>query len=546
MSSSSSTSSHLDTQTLRPYYDHDTFNPGYSVIFKRGVGIIDPKSNKPITSNISEKLIDQNLDKNKGILGNLFKYGGPIGIKAGGDKNYVYDLEFNEYFESNNLIEVLKNLVWNFFKSYVKVLLTQPLEIVRLVLQVGKFNFNGKLSKKKNDLTKSRRLLDEADGNNNNTNDDTEATTTEYDDDYYGADQDDDYDDVDDDEPINYFQSQNDQQVWSGQGYNSNINRNLDSTTAKQPSPVVRRSRNELRKRSRNNKIKPKSIHTLDIITAIVNKDGPFALFRGINASFIYQTLSHTIEAWITGFMSPFLGIPDPFFLDLTHSNDPFKSLWLSVTACVVTGIILMPLDLIRVKFMITQFNSKPLLNDDDIIEESVEEIIQSTRSVRESIRNFPIYYLIHPPTPIILLTTLHQFSTSIFRKMAPYILFIKFNIDSYSAPNIYTFVNLISLILEFFIKLPVENLLRKQQVRFLLTPKKEDIKKVISIEDPQKNLIVEFNDLNQDDEDLTLWDKFKQLGLFNGWRIGVMNVIGFWGYNIIKSNGSELKEERL
>ena len=142
-------------------------------------------------------------------------------------------------------------------------------------------------------------------------------------------------------------------------------------------------------------------------------------------------------------------GIPDPFFLDLTHSNDPFKSLWLSVTACVVTGIILMPLDLIRVKFMITQFNTKPLLND-DIIEESAEEIIQSTRSVRESIRNFPVYYLTHPPAPIVLLTTFHQLSTSIFRKMAPYILFIKFNIDSYSAPNIYTFVNLISLILEF------------------------------------------------------------------------------------------------
>lgn len=531
MSSSTNTPSHLDSLTLRPYYDHDTFNPGYSVIFKRGVGIIDPKSNKPITSNISEKLIDQNVGKNQGVIENLLNRGGPIGIKAGSDKNYVYDLEFNEYFESNNLVEVMKNLVWNFVKSYVKVLLTQPLEIVRLVLQVGKFNFNAGPSRK-SDLSKSRRLLTETDGSI--TTDETEATNTEYDDDY-GADE-----DNDEDEPINYFQSQNEQKVWSGQDYESDQNL-MTSPTAR----PTRKARNELRKRSRHNKIKPKSIHTIDIITAIVNKDGPLALFRGINASFIYQTLSHTIEAWITGFISPFLGIPDPFFLDLTHSNDPFKSLWLSVTACVVTGIILMPLDLIRVKFMITQFNTKPLLND-DIIEESAEEIIQSTRSVRESIRNFPVYYLTHPPAPIVLLTTFHQLSTSIFRKMAPYILFIKFNIDSYSAPNIYTFVNLISLILEFFIKLPVENLLRKEQVRFLLTPKKEDVKKVISIEDPQKNLIVEFNDLNQTDDDLTLWEKFKQLGLFNGWRIGVMNVIGFWGYNIIKSNGSELKEERL
>ena len=185
-------------------------------------------------------------------------------------------------------------------------------------------------------------------------------------------------------------------------------------------------------------------------------------------------------------------------------------------------------------------------MNENDALEEVTEEIVQSTRSVRESIRNFPVYYLLHPSTPIVFLTTLHQLSTSIFRKMAPYILFIKFNIDSYSSPNIYTFVNLLSLILEFFIKLPVENLLRKQQVQFLLTPKREDTKKVITIEDPKKSLIVEFNDLSKDIQDSTFWERLKQLGLFNGWRIGVLNVIGFWGYNIIKSDGSELKEERL
>lgn len=533
-------SSHPDTQVLRPYYDHDTFNAGYSVIFKKGVGIIDPKTNRPVTSNISEKLINQSIDENQGIIRNLFKHGGPVGINATSDKNYVYDLEFNEYFESNNLIEVFKNLLGNFVRSYIKVLLTQPLEIVRLVLQVGKFNFSETASKtsKKLDLSKSKRLLSE-------TEDETEATTEQDEDEYtrpqrsiiYDSDRDVDNED-EDEEPINYFQSQNEQQVWSGHevgGFNKTAT----------PTKQGKKSYRDGKKRLRNNKIKPKSLHTADILTAIINKDGPFAVFRGINASFIYQTLSHTIEAWITGFASPFLGIPDPFFLDLTHSNDPFKSLWLSVTACVLTGIVLMPLDLIRVKFMITQFNSKPL-NENDALEEGTEEIVQSTRSVRESIRNFPVYYLLHPSTPIVFLTTLHQLSTSIFRKMAPYILFIKFNIDSYSSPNIYTFVNLLSLILEFFIKLPVENLLRKQQVQFLLTPKREDTKKVITIEDPKKSLIVEFNDLSKDNQDSTFWERLKQLGLFNGWRIGVLNVIGFWGYNIIKSDGSELKEERL
>lgn len=108
-----------------------------------------------------------------------------------------------------------------------------------------------------------------------------------------------------------------------------------------------------------------------------------------------------------------------------------------------------------------------------------------------------------------------------------------------------------------------MENLLRKEQVRFLLRPKSvvEDEKKVISIESEEDDLIIDFNNGWKDDIDnevedsdgelkplrsISLWQRIKILGLFNGWRVGVLNVIGFWGYNILKKNGAELKEERL
>ncbi|EGW32208.1 uncharacterized protein SPAPADRAFT_139594 [Spathaspora passalidarum NRRL Y-27907] len=527
-------SSQVNASQLRPYYDHDSFDAGYSVIFKTGVGLVDTQTNKPITAKFSASAIDRAINKGgsgSGVLSkSLGRTGGGIGIGFSGDshggagmfkdKNYIYDLEFNEYFDLHNLAELFKNLFWNFIKNYTKVLLSQPLEIVRLVLQVGKFEFVSPEKKLTPDLSESRRLLAEDMGEFSSP---APYTTEEEDDDV-----------------IDYFQSNIEQSVWS----NEQSRQSLDT------SEVRKKKKSKRRSGSRINKIQPKSIHTVDIMSAIVNKDGPFALFRGINASFIYQTLSHTIEAWITGFISPFLGIPDPFFLDLTHSNDPFKSLWLSVSACVLTGLILVPLDLIRVRLMVTQFIGD-LKEQEDEITQLVEQTIQSTRSVRESIRNFPVYYLSHPPTPVVFLTILHQFSISIFRKIAPYILFIKFNIDSYSSPNIYTFVNLISLIMEFFIKLPVENLLRKEQVRFLLTSKPEDVMKVITIENPQENLIVEFNgkvNEAEQDEDTpsTFLERVKQMGLFNGWRVGVLNVIGFWGYNILKNDGTELKEERL
>ncbi|KAI5956468.1 hypothetical protein KGF54_000943 [Candida jiufengensis] len=553
--SSSTTTSKLDPHQLRPYYDHDTFDAGYSVIFKKGVGLFDPKTNKPITSNLSSNVIDKQINNNlhnqPGLIRRTFDRQGGLGLQSSGsgDKNFLYDLEFNEYFDTNNILELLKNLVWNFVKSYAKVLIAQPLEITRLVLQVGKFPNLTDKKPTKDDKSK-KRLLDSTHSLSSSTssvkqeNDHLSSSKVGF--------------AQDDDEPIDYFQPQNDQQVWANPQstfepmtpakelqHSSTVTSNEKFV----PPPLKRLS---TRKRIKVFKIQPVSLHTIDIMSAIANKDSFFALFRGVNASFIYQTLSNTIEAWITGFLSPFLGIPDPFFLDLTHSNDPLKSLWLSVSACVLTGIILMPLDLIRIKFMITQPNNTLPLHQDkneDLIEKAAEDILQNTRSIRESIRFFPTYYLKHPPSPIVLLTTLYQLSTSIFRKMAPYLLFIKFNIDSYSSPSIYTFVNLISSICEFFIKLPVENLLRKEQVKFLLTPKAQDPKKIITIVKPEENLIVEFNgNIGEDlqDKDESVWVKIKQLGLFNGWRVGLLNVVGFWGYNILKNSGNELREERL
>lgn len=536
------------SNTLRPYYDHDTFDAGYSVIFKPGVGLIDTETNKPITSSLASSIAKQSSQRNFksgqsiGLSGLSSKKSiGDIGIgktttSNGTDKNYIYDLEFQEYFDFNNLSELLKNLVWNFCKNYFKVLLSQPLEIVRLVLQVGTFDISDSQPKRP---SRYSRLL-----NKQNVKSSDTPQVTDISDESDGE--------------VNYFES-------------PSPSMNLPKEKLRTKSPTKIRKLRSDRKPKNKNKIQPVSLHTIDIMSSIIAKDGPFALFRGINASFIHQTLSHTIEAWITGFISPFLGIPDPFFLDLTHLTEPLKSLWLSVLACVLTGLILMPLDLIKVRLMITQFNKPPnneesgVSSTDSLVtnikEEKILEI--STRSIRDSICNFPTHFLVHPPPTISCLTILHQFSTSIFRKAAPYILFIRFNIDSYLSPNLYTFVNLFLLILEFFIKLPVENLLRKEQVRFLLRPKSvvEDEKKVITIESEEDDLIIDFNNGWKDDIDnevedsdgelkplksVSLWQRIKILGLFNGWRVGVLNVIGFWGYNILKKNGAELREERL
>lgn len=492
---------------LRPYYNPDTFDAGYLVIYRPGVGLVNPHTGTSVTSSIHPIVNNSSTGR--------YNPGANIGLRAISsnekidhyDKDYFNDLEFLEYFDFNNLSALLKNLFWNFLKNYCKVLLLQPLEITRLVLQVGTFDFDKK--KEKDPLLHLQnfpRLLDES-------GELTPQLSQSYSDD-------------DSDFEVNYFQP----------------NDKVSSIESPKKSSKTKRLE------KKRHKLHPVSKHTVDIMSAIITKDGPNALFRGLNAQFIHQTLSHTIEAWITGFLSPFLSIPDPFFLDLTHLTEPLRSLCLSVLACVLTGVILMPLDLIKVRLMITQFN-KPYNKDDSDAEYTG---IQSTRSIRESLKNYPIDHLVKPPMTVSFLTILHQFATSIFRKSAPYLLFIRFNIDQYSAPKLYTVFNLLLSIMEFFIKLPVENLLRKEQVRFLLKPKslEEDPLRVLTIDNPDHDLIIEFNegypgDIENSSQLKGMWKKFTHLGLFNGWRVGVLNIIGFWGYKIVQS-GSSIQEERL
>ncbi|QRG38055.1 hypothetical protein FDK38_002446 [Candidozyma auris] len=506
--------------SLRPYYDHDTFNAGYSVIYKPGIGVVDTATDKPIIASLGQSLGNSLAGKGVGINGikNAGNRTSFSSVGPGGDKNYVYDLEFSEYFDFSNLSELLKNLFWNFFKNYCKVVVSQPLEIVRLVLQVGYFDFS--TSKPRQTSKNHRRLAASINSSTGSMVSEGDLLSSS-----------------EGEEEIDFFQSTHGEPPMQ------------KSVVSKKQKPV-----------SKTSKIQPVSAHTVDILTAIASKDGPFALFRGVNASFIHHTLLHTIEAWITGFLSPFLGIPDPFFLDFTHSTEPAKSLWLSVSACVLAGVVLMPLDLIKVKLMLTQFNkvihsdsneqSPSATSGSDEEEQSAEKV--KTRSVRESIKYYPIRYVLHPPFTITLLTVLHQFSTTVFRKASPYILFIRYNVDAYSAPNWYTMANLFLSIAELFIKLPMENLLRKEQVRFLLTPKssESDPHRVVTIDNPDEDLIVTFNNwdaahAHRTNGELSLWQRIRLLGLFNGWRVGVLNVIGFWGYNIFRSS-EVLTEEKL
>ncbi|ODQ78221.1 hypothetical protein BABINDRAFT_29555, partial [Babjeviella inositovora NRRL Y-12698] len=447
---------------LRPYYDADSFNAGYSVIYKPGFGVIDTDANRSISSTlsttakggtVSEFVLKAVHNANSSRLATS-QVG--IGLKKHahlGTKNVYSDLEFLEYFEIQNINDLARKLLNSFAKNYMRVLTSQPFEICRLLLQLGAFDHKKSVTS----LYVSQTATD---------------------------------DENSDDEEINYFLAPGDETP--------------TRLRARRPSRVERLPTNL-------NHINPLTHTTVDIISSLFAKEGMKGLWRGVNASFIYTTLSSTIEAWITGVCSPFLQIPDPYFLQITDSPDPMKSLLLSVVAAVLTGLILAPLDLIRTRLIITSTQTR-------------------MRSIREMISGLKHYYV---PLPLMVPTALLSVVGTVFRKATPFVLFTKCNIDAYSSPVAFSTMNLFASISELVIKLPLETVLRNLQASYLL-----------GSENFHPSLATDSEDLVVNYKPRPFWE-IGVRNFFNGWRVGVLNVVGTWGLDILRSTNDQ-REEKL
>lgn len=88
------------------------------------------------------------------------------------------------------------------------------------------------------------------------------------------------------------------------------------------------------------------------------NKEGAWGVWKGSNATFVYNILLQTIEKWSRGLLSALLNIPDSGLnVGLDTSADlvgpyPWASLGLAIGAAAIAGIILAPLDLLRTKYV--------------------------------------------------------------------------------------------------------------------------------------------------------------------------------------------------
>ncbi|KAI0397095.1 mitochondrial carrier [Xylariaceae sp. FL0594] len=198
---------------------------------------------------------------------------------------------------------------------------------------------------------------------------------------------------------------------------------------------------------------RPDSI--LDVISQLWSKESAWGVWKGTNATFLYTILQSLLENWGRSLLSALLNVPDLGVKDDVDrlvdiaSPYPWVSLCVAATAAVTTGLILAPLDLIRTRLIVTPTTRPP-------------------RRTLAALRSLPSW-ICHPKLfiPTMLHSLIHPFITL----STPLVLRSQFLIDREISPMTFSVVKFCTSCASLFVKLPLETVLRRGQMAVLAEP---------------------------------------------------------------------------
>ncbi|KAI1183685.1 mitochondrial carrier domain-containing protein [Nemania serpens] len=198
---------------------------------------------------------------------------------------------------------------------------------------------------------------------------------------------------------------------------------------------------------------RPDSI--LDVIAQLWAKESVWGVWKGTNATFLYSILQTLLENWGRSLLSALLNVPDLGVKDDVDrlvdiaSPYPWASLCVAAAAAIATGLILAPLDLIRTRLIVTSTSRAP-------------------RRTLASLRSLPSW-LCHPTliAPTIFHSLVHPFLTL----SMPLVLRPQLVVDGDISPVTASVIKFCTSCVSLFIKLPFETVLRRGQMAVLAEP---------------------------------------------------------------------------
>lgn len=470
---------------LRPYYNQDTFNIGYQAVFNPDKGVVDVNG-EPIASKLA--ITAQNRSRlGAGGMDRLASLGVGASIGAGG--KYGSQLSFPGLTVSwNDVLSVGKweTLVWHtVLRRYFKNLVQQPFETCKILMQ-------------------TTAIREGSHGSIGPDHAAAAAAEPESDDDEH--------------QEIDFFPVQKTPEE-------------LEDDTEDVAAHWGDRNVAPVRSRDSpdSGKLDIQRLTTWSVINAMRNNDnfGITALWRSNNVSFLYTFCRRGLSLVASRVVSPFY-----YYYNLNFST----VLGLKILTNFVTEVVLLPLDLYKVKQIVSDDSvgqeDTDASDSDSDSDDDGESGLQWLRR-KLLLHNYWGYTLDDKTLRLFALILLKIGCKRFFDNGLEFLIYYWLNFT-----NVDNKIYLIFLLkfatefCEFFVKLPIETLFRRYQVDYLLTNTTRKHPKV-----QRDDLIITPVNVNTSQ----VWR-----GLWNGWKVALMSLMCGFGFKVMNNIDDDLEQERF
>jgi fusion and transport protein UGO1 len=277
-----------------------------------------------------------------------FTQANSTGRYASKARDIFSDIDYKDYLAepSPSMIQTVKELLDELLWKYTSVLMAQPFEVAKTIMQVRIQDDLGGLEAAAAAAAAAEEARQQQANQRINMDDEVGAASRHLRDDIpLTARQHTPYDSDSDLDESAFFSSHQ----------------------PRTPSPTLPRSRHPRHPSSQSPRpaAKPIPAHqlairtpdsVLEVIAQLWQKEGAWGVWKGSNATFIYSVLQSLLENWSRSLLSALFNVPDLGVKnDLDRLVDiaspyPWASLFVAAAAAVVTGLILSPLDLVRTR----------------------------------------------------------------------------------------------------------------------------------------------------------------------------------------------------
>ncbi|CAF3485898.1 hypothetical protein SNK03_012161 [Fusarium graminearum] len=330
-------------------------------------------------------------------------------------RDILSDLEYNDYLgdTSPSMVQNAKSLIDELLWKYSSVLMAQPFEVAKTLLQVRNQDENAVYGLPAEPEPPKKPVSPPRSSMYDFRDSDSEG------------------------EEPNYFSSNipstPHESPWG-------------SSSLREPSPVKKPAIPEHYLQLR----RPDSI--LEVIGQLWSKEGAWGVWKGSNATFLYTVLQSLLENWGRSFLSAIFNVPDmgvrediDRMIDIA-SPYPWASLFVAAAAAVATGLVLSPLDLVRTRLIVTPSSN-------------------GQRRTLATLRSLPSYLC---SSMLVVPTVLNSLIHPLITLSTPLVLRTQFMIDSQVSPMAFSISKFIASSSAILLKLPIETVLRRGQVSLL------------------------------------------------------------------------------